>query len=134
MQFVSLYFLVHFGFYVIGSAARERDLTSVPGSLSVREKHITFPSLFLDPAAGDSVDWYTAIAGVRFAYTTELRGSDFLLPPDQIVPSGEEMWEAHKVAIDKVIQVNNGAAIKRISALEGILSYSFFVLAQQRLE
>jgi hypothetical protein len=68
----------------------------------------TFLPSFLDPAAGDSNDWYTATAGIRFSYTVELRtqGHGFELPPDQIIPSGEEMWAAYMVCLDKVIEVS----------------------------
>ena len=61
--------------------------------------------LFSDPAAGTSADYYN-LAGTRFTYTPELRdnGYSFLLPPDQIIPSGEEMWEAFRVMFDKVIE------------------------------
>lgn len=45
-----------------------------------------------------SQDWYLA-QGTRFVYTAELRnnGFSFMLPADQIRPSGEEFWEAFKV-------------------------------------
>jgi carboxypeptidase A4 len=58
----------------------------------------------LYPASGDSNDWYTGVVGVRFSYTIELRGNSFVLPPDEIVPSGEELWAAYKVCIDKIME------------------------------
>ncbi len=62
----------------------------------------------LDPAAGDSNDWYVGTVGIRWSYTIELRhqGHGFELPPEQIIPSGEEMWNAYKVCFDKVIEVS----------------------------
>lgn len=60
--------------------------------------------MLLDPAAGDSNDWYASL-GFRFTYTTELRDKGrygFELPEDQIIPSGEEMWAAYEVALNKV--------------------------------
>ncbi len=41
------------------------------------------------------------LQGARFVFTAELRdnGFGFLLPPEQIHPSGEEFWEAFKVQI-----------------------------------
>ncbi len=51
-----------------------------------------------DPTGGTASDWYYE-SGSRFAYTLELRdnGWSFLLPPKQIVPSGEEFWKGFKV-------------------------------------
>ena len=59
----------------------------------------------IDPAAGDSNDWYTGVIQARYTYTVELRdqGYSFLLPEDQIVPSGEEIWAAYATVFDKVI-------------------------------
>jgi len=60
----------------------------------------------LYPAAGASDDWYKSI-GMRYTFTTELRDTGhygFVLPPEQIIPSGEEMWEAFKVVIERVQQ------------------------------
>uniref|UniRef100_A0A0B7K461 Carboxypeptidase M14A n=1 Tax=Bionectria ochroleuca TaxID=29856 RepID=A0A0B7K461_BIOOC len=52
-------------------------------------------------AAGGSMDWVYDIAEAELAWGIELRpGSDdsngFVLPPDQIVPSGEEQWAGAK--------------------------------------
>lgn len=61
-----------------------------------------------DPASGASDDWYKAILGTRFVYTTELRDTGrygFLLPPEQIIPCGEEMWAAEKVILDKLLDI-----------------------------
>ena len=61
-----------------------------------------------DPAAGASDDWYKGVLGSRFAYTTELRDTGFygfLLPPNQIIPSGEEMWAAFEVVIAKMLSL-----------------------------
>ncbi|MEW6249134.1 MAG: M14 family zinc carboxypeptidase [Planctomycetota bacterium] len=41
------------------------------------------------PAAGTTVDWAYDIARA-FAFTIEGRGTNFTIPPDQIIPSGEE--------------------------------------------
>merc|ERR1712193_121029 len=60
----------------------------------------------LYPAAGASDDWYKSI-GCRYAFTTELRDTGhygFELPKEQIIPSGEEMWAAFEVVIDRVQQ------------------------------
>jgi len=58
----------------------------------------------LYPAAGASDDWYKSI-GMRYAFTTELRDTGtwgFVLPKEQIIPSGEEMWAGFEVVIARV--------------------------------
>jgi murein tripeptide amidase MpaA len=63
----------------------------------------------LYPAAGASDDWYKGVLGSRFAFTTELRDTGrhgFLLPKDQIIPSGEEMWAGFVVVANKMIEVS----------------------------
>jgi len=63
----------------------------------------------LYPAAGASDDWYLGELGTRFAFTTELRDTGkhgFVLPADQIIPSGEEMWAGFEVVINKMIEVS----------------------------
>ena len=62
----------------------------------------------VDPAAGTSEDWYKGVLGTRFAFTTELRDTGrygFLLPPEQIIPSGEEMWAGFEVVIKKILSL-----------------------------
>lgn len=44
-------------------------------------------------ASGNSVDWAAEVGGVKYSYAVELRDSGkygFLLPADQIIPTGEE--------------------------------------------
>ncbi|XP_042856915.1 carboxypeptidase B-like [Penaeus japonicus] len=56
-------------------------------------------------AAGGSDDWAKGGAGVKYAYTVELRDTGnygFVLPPDQIIPTGEETFEALKVVANYV--------------------------------
>ncbi|OXA37503.1 Carboxypeptidase B [Folsomia candida] len=53
------------------------------------------PPKIIYPCAGTSTDWARAVANVKFTFTYELRdtGKDkFLLPPNQIIPSGKETW------------------------------------------
>merc|ERR1719187_304604 len=64
----------------------------------------------LYPAAGASDDWYKGVLGTRFAFTTELRDTGshgFILPKDQIIPSGEEMWAGFEVVINRLIELEN---------------------------
>ena len=65
---------------------------------------------FADPAAGASDDWYKGVLKARFAYTVELRDTGrhgFVLPADQIKPSGEELWEAQRVVLQKMVDVSS---------------------------
>jgi len=60
----------------------------------------------LYPAAGAADDWYKGVLGTRYAFTTELRDTGvhgFVLPKDQIIPSGEEMWAGFEVVINKIL-------------------------------
>jgi len=59
----------------------------------------------LYPAAGASDDYYQS-EGTRFSYTPELRddGFGFLLPPQYIIPSGEEIFAALSTMLDKLLE------------------------------
>ena len=51
--------------------------------------------------SGGSIDWVYDLAGAELAWAFELRPDDpakggFVLPPEQIIPSGEENWEGMK--------------------------------------
>lgn len=53
----------------------------------------------LDVASGSSADWALDSANIIYSYGVELRDQGqygFLLPPDQIIPSGKETFEAIK--------------------------------------
>ncbi|OQV18168.1 Carboxypeptidase B [Hypsibius exemplaris] len=58
----------------------------------------TVPDLLYE-AAGGTLDWAKAKGGVKYTFTPELRdqGFGFLLPPNQIIPSGVETFEAINV-------------------------------------
>ncbi len=61
-----------------------------------------------DPASGAADDFY-AHAGVRFVYTPELRSADFPnsifeLPPEEILPSGQEVWAAWMSMLDFLLE------------------------------
>merc|ERR1712042_120736 len=68
----------------------------------------------LYPAAGAADDWYKGVLGSRFAFTTELRDTGlhgFVLPKDQIIPSGEEMWAGFEVVINRLIQLQESETV-----------------------
>ncbi|KAI0128689.1 zinc carboxypeptidase [Xylariales sp. AK1849] len=50
-------------------------------------------------ATGGSTDYLTATTGVEFAWAIELRGNSFVLPANQILPSGIEIWNGVKEVI-----------------------------------
>lgn len=57
------------------------------------------------PASGSTVDWGYAEGGVKYPYAIELRDTGkygFLLPPEFIIPSGEETF-AGIIAISNAI-------------------------------
>lgn len=57
------------------------------------------------PASGSSADYTYGVCGVKYSYGVELRDTGkygFLLPPNQIIPSGEETYAAI-VAMGKYI-------------------------------
>jgi len=58
-------------------------------------------------AIGDSAAWALAEAKIPYAYGLELRDtgdSGFELPPEQIIPNGEEVWAFHEVAAQQIIK------------------------------
>jgi carboxypeptidase A2 len=46
----------------------------------------------LYPASGNTIDYMYGAVGILYAYLPELRGSSFIVSPDQIQPSFEEIW------------------------------------------
>ncbi len=60
------------------------------------------------PASGSSADYTYGVCGVKYSYGAELRDTGkygFLLPANQIVPSGEEMF-AGMAAMAAYIKLN----------------------------
>ena len=52
--------------------------------------------IFTDPVSGGSIDWTYEVLGVKYSYALELRDDGnygFILPPEQIIPCGEEMTD-----------------------------------------
>lgn len=57
------------------------------------------------PANGNSVDWVLDVAGGETAFAAELRDTGrhgFILPPEQILPTGEETWAGFKALMTKL--------------------------------
>jgi hypothetical protein len=78
-------------------------------SLYGTEMQVGTPADILYPAAGGSFDWVKSVAKVKFCFGMELRpsqrsqGNGFVLPPNHIVPAGEETWAGISVVASEVI-------------------------------
>lgn len=58
-------------------------------------------------ASGGSLDWAQGVAGIPYSFVMELRDTGeygFLLPPDQIIPTGEEIMAFHVSIAQQMIQ------------------------------
>ena len=58
------------------------------------------------------MDWYKGTLKSRFSYTIELRKGKpnnrrWILPKEEIIPSGEEMWAALSVMFRKMINLTD---------------------------
>ncbi|CAG0914515.1 unnamed protein product [Notodromas monacha] len=65
----------------------------------------------ISPASGSSDDWAFAVANIPFVYTVELRDTGehgFLLPPDQIKPTGEEIFSGILAAAEEISNILDG--------------------------
>jgi len=70
-------------------------------------KYINQRSAALYPASGDSADWVHDVLGLTDSYTFELRPDEnssygFLLPEDQILPTGEENVDGLLALIENI--------------------------------
>jgi len=57
-------------------------------------------------ASGGSLDWTLGEVGIPYSYAMELRDTGhygFILPPDQIIPTGEEVWAFHQSVARDII-------------------------------
>merc|ERR1711970_1533656 len=61
----------------------------------------------LYPASGGTLDWTLGVAGIPYSYGMELRDTGhygFLLPPNQIIPTGEEAWAFHLTVAREIVR------------------------------
>lgn len=59
-----------------------------------------------DAATGGSYDWAKGKEGIKYSYTIELRDKGrygFMLPVNQIIPTGEETWAGLKAAVRELV-------------------------------
>jgi len=57
-------------------------------------------------ASGGSIDWAHGLAGIPFTTSMELRDTGnhgFLLPPEEIIPTAEEVWAFHYTVIRELM-------------------------------
>jgi carboxypeptidase A2 len=60
-------------------------------------------SVILYASSGTSRDWAAGVPLIPFVYTLELRDENsFVLPPSQILPTGEEIWAGLKATVQGV--------------------------------
>jgi carboxypeptidase A2 len=60
-------------------------------------------SVILYASSGTSRDWAAGVPLIPFVYTLELRDENsFVLPPSQILPTGEEIWAGLKATVQAV--------------------------------
>ena len=58
-------------------------------------------------ASGGSLDWTLGELGIPYSYGMELRdtgANGFLLPPTEIIPTGEEVWAFHMTVARELIK------------------------------
>jgi len=58
-------------------------------------------------ASGGTLDWTLGELGIPYSYAMELRDTGaygFILPPNQIIPSGEEVWAFHMTVAREIIK------------------------------
>ncbi|GAU96117.1 hypothetical protein RvY_07606 [Ramazzottius varieornatus] len=86
-------------------AVAHRAVNALTSQFGTKYK-VGSPSEILYDATGGTHDWAKAKGLTKYSYTPELRDTGkhgFVLPPEQIIPSGIETWEAVKVIADQVI-------------------------------
>ncbi len=92
-----------------GAEFCECEILSVLVQALVRQQLHPLP----DPAAGTSDDWY-ASQGVRFVYAPELRFTGHTgMPTEDIVPTGEEVWAAWEVILDKLLAEEEAGRVEK---------------------
>jgi carboxypeptidase A2 len=75
---------------------------------AIRETHGTIYTLgaaseILYESSGTSRDWAKGVPQIPYVYTIELRNlNSFVLPPGQILPTGQEIWAGLRAAIQSM--------------------------------
>jgi len=103
------YFMAPYGYNCERKLRNAKDILNL-GAGAVKAMNAAFGSNFqagsicnmLYMSTGCSVDFAFDVARAEYSYTLELRdqgSSGFVLPPAQILPSGQETWAGIKYAI-----------------------------------
>ena len=61
----------------------------------------------LYPASGGTIDWVYGEAEIPYAFAMELRDTGrhgFILPPEEIIPTGEEVMQFHVSIAEQMIE------------------------------
>lgn len=67
-------------------------------------------NFYVDVATGSSMDWVKSTFGTRITYTYELRDTGrygFLLPPEQIIPTGQETLDSLITIFEEALATEN---------------------------
>jgi len=60
------------------------------------------------PASGITMDYAKGVTGVKYTFTPELRGNNFVIAATQIQPSFLEVWNGVRATVDAVERANAG--------------------------
>lgn len=85
---------------------------------------------------GGSADWAKSVAGIKYSYLIELRDNGdrgFLLPENEIVPTGTENWAGIKVITSHIIKVHGRDGFNGQLFLDNDSSSTSSVIHRQRL-
>ncbi|CEJ94584.1 hypothetical protein VHEMI10104 [[Torrubiella] hemipterigena] len=88
--------------YSVASACEATSANNLRGSGGFASR--------IEPGGGSAIDWFYHDMSAHFSYQIKLRDTGsygFLLPKDQIIPSGEEIFDAMKYVGDFLLG-NNG--------------------------
>jgi hypothetical protein len=88
---------------------------SIKAEVALHDKHGenytvgSVRSLISYVTSGSALDWAKGELKIPYAYTIELRGkrdnpAGFLLPPEQIIPTGEEIMAFHVVVAQQIVK------------------------------
>ena len=72
----------------------------------MHEHCVTSLLFVVDSFSGGSPDWARGVANIKYPFLIELRDQGvygFLLPPEEIIPTGQEAWAGIRVVAREII-------------------------------